>query len=83
MEAALTAGEGVIAVVPVDRCATAQLCFYRRDGGLEALIVGRQQPGQSDVQGGGIKVPTAVGGGEAAQFRTPAALEDLGCDPFA
>jgi hypothetical protein len=45
MEATLTAGKRVIAVVPVDGGAAAQLRLYRRDGRLETLVVGREQPG--------------------------------------
>ena len=45
MEATLTPGQRVVAVVPVDGGAAAKLRLYRRDGRLEALVVGREQPG--------------------------------------
>jgi hypothetical protein len=62
VEATLATGQRVVAVVPVDGGAAAQLRLYRGDGGLETFVVGRKQPGQPDVQRGGTEVGAAVGG---------------------
>ena len=83
VEAALAAGQAVVAAVAVDGRALAQAQLDRLDGGGEALVVGGQQAAEADLQRGGVEVDAVVGGRERAHLGLPAVLEDVRRDAVA